>query len=85
MKKTIASGLSIVALTAGIAVGCGDSGTGKVGENPGEKRSPSASPPTTTAPDTPGRTQGGGTTDTTPVPPPATPSPSSPSDRAPSR
>ena len=80
--KTIASGLSILALATGIAVGCSDSGTGRVGENPAERRSPSASPPTT-APSVPGRTQGGGTTDTTPVPvpPPAT----SPSDRPASR
>lgn len=80
--KAIASGLGILALAAGIAVGCSDSGTGRVGENPNERRSPSASPPTV-APDTPGRTQGGGTTDTTPVPvpPPAT----SPSDRGTSR
>lgn len=80
--RVIASGLSVLALAAGIAVGCSDSGTGRVGENPGERRSPSASPPTA-APDMPSRTPGGGTTDTTPVPvpPPAV----SPSDRGTSR
>ena len=82
--KTFVSGLSVLALVAGIAMGCSDSGTGRVGEKPGERRSPSASPPTSSAPDMPGRTTpGGGTTDTTPVPPPAT-SPS-PSDRGTSR
>ena len=82
--KTLVSGLSVLALVAGIAVGCSDSGTGRVGENPSERRTPSASPPTT-MPDTPSRTPGSGTTDTTPtpVPPPATAP--SPSDRAPSR
>ena len=69
--KALTSGLSILALVAGIAVGCSDSGTGRVGENPRE-RTPSASPPTA-PPDIPGRPQGGGTTDTTPVPPPAVP------------
>lgn len=80
--KALASGLTVLALAAGIAVGCSDSGTGRVGENRDERRSPSASPPTV-APDMPGRTQGGGTTETTPVPvpPPAV----SPSDRGTSR
>ena len=79
--KAITTTMSILALAAAVSVGCSDSGTGRVGENPGERRSPSASPPTV-APDTPARTQGGGTTDTTPVPPPPA---ASPSDRPASR
>ncbi len=80
--KAITTSLSILALAAAVAVGCSDSGTGKVGEKPGE-RTPSASPPTA-APDVPARSQGGGTTDTTtPTPPP--PSTISPSDRPASR
>jgi hypothetical protein len=78
--RTITSGLSILALVAGMAVACSDSGTGRVGENPSERR-PSASPPTAPA-DTPGRTQpGGGTTDTAPTPPPAVPQTDRPSTR----
>ena len=81
--KAITTGLSILALAAAVSVGCSDSGTGRVGDKPGERRTPSASPPTA-APDMPARSQGGGTTDTTtPTPPP--PSTTSPSDRPASR
>jgi len=81
--KAITTSLSVLALAAAVSVGCSDSGTGLVGEKPGERRTPSASPPTA-VPDAPARSQGGGTTDTTPVPAPP-PSTTSPSDRPASR
>ena len=72
--RTFLSGLCAFVLLSGLVAGCTDSNQRGVGENPNRERTPSASPPTSTMPDTgraPGGSSGPGGTPSTPSTPPS--------------
>lgn len=75
--RTFVSGLCAFVLLSGLVAGCTDSNQGGVSDNPKRDRMPpSASPPTSTTPDT-GRTPGGmpgGSSSPSSTPTPSTPS-----------
>jgi len=75
--RTFVSGLCAFVLLSGLVAGCTDSNQGGVSDNPNRDRvPPSASPPTSTMPDT-GRAPGGmpgGSSGPSSTPTPSTPS-----------
>ncbi len=68
--RTLLSGLCALAFVLGVAAGCTDTSSDRVGESPGD-RTPAASPPTAPPPDTAGGGAGSDTLKGAPGSPPA--------------